>query len=162
AQVQRLGVQNFPTLIVYRRGPRGLETAASTNRLSHPGQVVQWLGQVRGPALDAAPVDPAIVPAGPGHAAAPGPADPSEQAPAAPGGGGPAPPPPPQPAAAPPPPAVCAPSPHVGAAPGRDGPAGLPGSVSGAGAGVPPAAGPDDGGAAGAPADHPGAVPSAP
>ena len=80
-QLGRLGIRRFPTLIVYRRGPRGLEAVASMTGLSQPGQVVQWLGLLGVAPTTVATADPAVVRAGHGAAAASGQTYPSEQQP---------------------------------------------------------------------------------
>jgi hypothetical protein len=81
AQVQKLGIQRFPTVIVYRRGARGVEAAASTSGLSQPTEVVHWLGLLELATRGVGTADAAIVRAAYGQAAASGQAYPTEQAP---------------------------------------------------------------------------------
>jgi hypothetical protein len=80
-QVKTLGVRTFPTLIVYRRGGRGLEMVSFTSGLTEPHQVVDWLGSVGLVARETAPADAAILRAGQGGAMASDQAYPSAQNP---------------------------------------------------------------------------------
>ncbi len=80
-QVKALGVNSFPTLIVYSRSRRGIEIMGRKSGLTEPGQVVPWLRTLGLASKGAAPADPALARAGHYPPAASGQAYPTEQAP---------------------------------------------------------------------------------
>ena len=59
-QVKTLGVRTFPTLVLYRRGSRGLEVASYTSGLTDPRDVVRWIQSLGVQARVTAPADSAV------------------------------------------------------------------------------------------------------